>query len=129
LTHVDIVFANESEANTLLNCPTHEALEILSSYPYCSKAVIFQGELGAMVRSRNQPAFSSPAIIAQKVDSTGCGDSFIGGFLHGLLHNRTIEECAWLGNFLGGTAVGLEGAEIPNHLWPSLIHKIRDHLS
>lgn len=129
LTYVDIVFANESEANALLDCSTYEALHILSSYPYCSKAVIFQGENGALIRSRNQEAFSSPAITANKVDSTGCGDAFIGGFLHGLLQGCSLEECAWIGNLLGGTAVGIAGSEIPQGLWPSLIRKIQNHLS
>ncbi len=44
------------------------------------------------------------------VDTTGAGDAFCGGFLYGLLHNKTLGECGKLGNFVASRCVMKMGA-------------------
>ncbi len=39
------------------------------------------------------------------VDSTGAGDSFMSGFIYGLMHEKSIPECIAYGNVTGGTCV------------------------
>jgi sugar/nucleoside kinase (ribokinase family) len=42
-------------------------------------------------------------------DSTGAGDAFLAGFLYGLYHDCSAQECVLFGNITGGkcvTAVG-----------------------
>jgi ribokinase len=44
------------------------------------------------------------------VDTTGAGDAFDAGFLYGLVHNRTLEDCGKLGNFVASRSVMKMGA-------------------
>ncbi|NLF88008.1 carbohydrate kinase family protein [Candidatus Bathyarchaeota archaeon] len=44
------------------------------------------------------------------VDTTGAGDAFDAGFLYGLVHNRTLEDCGRLGNFVASRSVMKMGA-------------------
>lgn len=42
---------------------------------------------------------------AEEVDPTGAGDSFLGGFVAGLVWGLTIPDAALLGNFFGSLTV------------------------
>ena len=47
----------------------------------------------------------------KKVDTTGAGDAFDAGFLHGLLDNKNnLYECGRLGNFVASKSVTVMGA-------------------
>ena len=48
------------------------------------------------------------APVDQLVDTTGAGDLYAAGFLHGLTTGRTLAECAALGS--------LAAAEVISHL-------------
>ncbi|MFI0435771.1 MAG: adenosine kinase [Parachlamydiaceae bacterium] len=125
LRNVDILFANESEVKALL--PQHsieESASFLTSPHYPSICVFFKGSEGALVCSRDHAPFLSPAHEAEAIDTNGAGDAFIAGFLDRYLKNSSLEECAWVGNLLGGTLVTVPGAEIPDSLWPSLLKQI-----
>jgi sugar/nucleoside kinase (ribokinase family) len=44
------------------------------------------------------------------VDTTGAGDSFAAGFVHGLLTKRSLRECLLLANAVGAlSATGVGG--------------------
>lgn len=51
-----------------------------------------------------------PAFKAHAVDTTGAGDNFVAGFLHGVLRGWTVRECALFGNAVGAVSVGHIGA-------------------
>lgn len=123
--YVDIVFANEEETKALLGLAPEEGCTLLSSY--CRVAVVLAGKKGCWVGFK-ETAFHSPAVLVETVDTTGAGDLFACGFLHGYLNEYTLEQCAWLGNLLGGTVVTVIGAEIPSSLWPSLKAQIKTSL-
>jgi len=44
------------------------------------------------------------------VDTTGAGDAFCAGFLYGLLKNKSLKECARLGNFVASRCIMKMGA-------------------
>ncbi len=50
-----------------------------------------------------------PAIPTTVVDTTGCGDSFNGGFIHALLQGAALEECLAWGNAAGSLAAAAHG--------------------
>jgi ribokinase len=60
------------------------------------------------------------------VDTTGAGDAFAAGFLFGLLKNKTMEECGFLGDFMARCCIGQIGAR--NGL-PSLQQLCREYQS
>jgi sugar/nucleoside kinase (ribokinase family) len=58
--------------------------------------VIKLGERGCYVLPAGQPGFFVPAFSVRVVDTTGAGDSFVAGFLAGLLRGWAPERCARL---------------------------------
>lgn len=52
------------------------------------------------------------AFKVQIVDTTGAGDAFCAGFLYGLLNNKSLKECAKLGNFVASRCIMRMGARI-----------------
>ncbi|MEM2567292.1 MAG: carbohydrate kinase family protein, partial [Candidatus Bathyarchaeia archaeon] len=44
------------------------------------------------------------------VDTTGAGDAFCAGFLYGLSNNKSLKECAKLGNFVASRCITKMGA-------------------
>jgi sulfofructose kinase len=59
--------------------------------------VITDGINGSWVYPPQQPSFHQPAfIMPQVVDTTGCGDSYHGAFLFGLLRGIGLQACARL---------------------------------
>jgi sugar/nucleoside kinase (ribokinase family) len=54
------------------------------------------------------------------VDTTGAGDLFASGFLHGYLTGKPLIKCAHYGALLGAAVVQIEGAELPESTWKEL---------
>ena len=50
------------------------------------------------------------AFKVQIVDTTGAGDACCAGFLYGLLNNKSLKECAKLGNFVASRCIMKMGA-------------------
>jgi sugar/nucleoside kinase (ribokinase family) len=104
----DIVFMNESEAQALTGMTnTAEALAILAERTTCS--VVKQGSAGATaVRGTEQVHVGTFRVDV--VDTTGAGDSFAAGFVHGLLTKQSLRECLLVANATGAlSATGVGG--------------------
>ena len=72
--------------------------------------VIKCGARGCYVKS-GQEAFWAPAErCGECVDTTGAGDSFVGGFLYGLAQGWTVGQCVAYANRCGAKAVEQLGA-------------------
>jgi ribokinase len=50
------------------------------------------------------------AVKVKVVDTTGAGDAFCAGFLHGLLNDKSLYECGRLGNFVASWCIMTMGA-------------------
>ncbi len=104
----DVVFVNESEAQAL-TAATHAsgALAMLAERTTCT--VVKQGSEGATaVRGTERMHVGTFRVNA--VDTTGAGDSFAAGFVHGLLTKRSLQECLLLANATGAlSTTGLGG--------------------
>ena len=72
--------------------------------------VLTMGEMGAIVSDSNQQYRIKPHVHGDVVDTTGAGDSFKGGFIHGFLSNKSIEESALIGNISAGVTITGRGA-------------------
>lgn len=51
-----------------------------------------------------------PSIKTKVVDTTGAGDAFCAGFLHGLIKDKDLYECGQLGNFVASRCISKVGA-------------------
>jgi sugar/nucleoside kinase (ribokinase family) len=112
--YVDIVFANGDEVKTLTGLPPEEGCEFLKNI--CPIAVVMVGKNGCFVGS-DSGILHSEAFEAQVLDTTGAGDLFASGFLHGILEHLPLEECSHCGNKIGAAVIEVYGAEIPSAKW------------
>jgi ribokinase len=67
------------------------------------------GDKGCYVSNGEEKMTLQPYKVSA-VDTTGAGDAFDAGFLYGLIHNRTLEDCGKLGNFVASRSIMKMGA-------------------
>jgi sugar/nucleoside kinase (ribokinase family) len=104
---VDLVFANEAELHSLYQSSDFDtALKLLRSD--ARLAVVTRSERGCVVASKDEVT-AVPAFPVEKiVDTTGAGDLFAAGFLHGLARGVGHANAARLG--------ALAAAEVIQHI-------------
>uniref|UniRef100_A0A0D6R665 Carbohydrate kinase PfkB domain-containing protein n=1 Tax=Araucaria cunninghamii TaxID=56994 RepID=A0A0D6R665_ARACU len=66
--------------------------------------IVTEGKGGCTVYERHRQ-FHVPSFLAEEVDPTGAGDSFLAGFSAGLMRGLSVEDAALMGNFFGSLAV------------------------
>jgi sugar/nucleoside kinase (ribokinase family) len=99
ISAVDILFLNEPEALALVASRTIEdAISSLSAR--ASTLVVKLGARGA-VAIRGAERVHCGAFPIKVVDTTGAGDSFAAGFVHGMLHHCDLKSCLQLANATG----------------------------
>ncbi|MCB1461215.1 MAG: adenosine kinase [Nitratireductor sp.] len=93
---VDIVFANEAELHALYETSSFEvALEAFRAD--CAIGIVTRSEKGCVVVTREETHAVPAHGIDNLVDTTGAGDLFAAGFLHGLTSGRGLVDCARIG--------------------------------
>jgi sugar/nucleoside kinase (ribokinase family) len=104
---VDLVFANEAELHSLYQSSDFDtALKLLRGD--ARLAVVTRSERGCVVASKDEVT-AVPAFRVEKiVDTTGAGDLFAAGFLHGLARGVGHADAAGLG--------ALAAAEVIQHI-------------
>ncbi len=106
---VDIVFANEHELGSLYQTADIDtAVAALRAENILG--VVTRSENGAMAVTRDETLAVPAWPVDRVVDSTGAGDLFAAGFLHGLTTGRDLRDCLRLGS--------LAAAEIISHIGP-----------
>lgn len=119
--HVDIVFANAQESFKLTGLQPKESCLLLKDLTEI--AIVKMGEQGGWVADAQQQLFY-PAVNVHAVDTTGAGDFFASGFLHGYLKNKELLECARNGAWIASEVVKVIGTEIPPKKWEEIRNAI-----
>lgn len=105
----DLVFANEDEARNLTGeASAGDAADHLARQ--CPLAVVTLGADGCLVVGRGERHHVEAVPPAAVVDTTGAGDSFAAGFLHGLLGGAGLEDAGRLGALVAAEIVSHVGA-------------------
>ena len=106
---VDILFANEVEICSLYQVADFDsaARAIAGKLPI---AVITRSEKGAVVLAGGQAIEVPAEPVARIVDTTGAGDLFAAGFLHGLAQGRDLNICAQFGAIAAAEVISHYGA-------------------
>ncbi|MDX9889754.1 MAG: adenosine kinase [Bacteroidales bacterium] len=120
---VDIVFANEEEAKAFTGEKPVEALQAISSM--CEIAVVKIGAKGSLIQ-KGEHSYRLEAYPATRRDTTGAGDIYASGFLHGLAKNYSIETCGKLGSFLSSNIISVIGPKFSDKEWENLSSDIRN---
>lgn len=113
---IDLLFGNESEIIALYETDTVEAA-IDELRRHCEFAAITIGAKGSVIVTADE-LIEVPAVPVRKViDTTGAGDLYAAGFLHGLTAGRSLAECGHLGS--------LAAAEVISHVGPRPLVELR----
>lgn len=121
LPRLSILFANEPELAMLLakhvtSAPTTEGLgelddlaveSLLQQGP--STFAIKLGPRGCLIVGTGTRHYA-PAFTVDAIDTNGCGDAFVAGYLFAHLHGAAVEHCAALANAIGALKATRLGA-------------------
>ncbi len=113
---VDILIANEDEARAYSG-HKDETRAIRSLAQKVEIAVLKVGERGSLIACGEQIVPIQPQTGAPVMDTTGAGDLWAAGFLHGWVNGYTLERCGRLGSACGYEVCQVVGANIPEAGW------------
>jgi len=105
---IDIIFANEQEAKEFTGLEEEAALLELAKH--AKIAVVKLGVRGSLIRY-NDETIKISAFPAEAVDTTGAGDTFAAGFLHGYCQGWSMEKSGKLGSLLAAKIVENMGVD------------------
>ena len=108
---VDIVVADEDEVNALLQAESFEdSLNSLADYD--NLFAITRSEKGSVIVQGDTKIVQAATPVDHVVDTTGAGDAYTAGFLHGWVNDYSLAECAKIGTFCGTTVMQQVGGRI-----------------
>lgn len=113
---VDLVFANEAELISLYETDFDDALAQLRAD--VKHAVVTRSEKGALSMTADELVRVPAYPVAKVVDTTGAGDLFAAGYLHGFSRGLSAEDCLKLG--------ALCASEIISHIGARPERKLKD---
>ncbi|WP_417316996.1 adenosine kinase [Emcibacter sp.] len=106
---IDILFANEEELLMLFDTrDLNSALEAVKEH--CEIAAITRGAAGCIVTVNGETIEVSGRHVSNLVDTTGAGDLFAAGFLHGHVSGKDLATCGSMGNLIASEVISHLGA-------------------
>jgi sugar/nucleoside kinase (ribokinase family) len=122
---IDVLFANQLEAESLVEvADVWEAVTALQGQ--CEVVVITRGDQGSIIVTPTQ-VHEVPAVhVSEVVDSTGAGDLYAAGFLHGLTRGWSLAQCARAGSAAAAEVIGHFGARSDRDLGELVRTAIRE---
>jgi sugar/nucleoside kinase (ribokinase family) len=121
--YVNVVLANESEAESLTGKKPEEALSGMASM--AEIAVIKMGRNGSVVKRGNEEHII-PIEKVNSIDSTGAGDLYAAGFLYGMCQDQSLETCGRTGAILGAHVTEVIGAKMDSDTWNTVKEKVSE---
>ncbi len=114
-TKVDILFANESEIISLYNSSSlSNAIEKVKGV--CEVSAITCGEKGSVIITEKEQLQINSYQLGPTIDTTGAGDLYAGGFLHGYTKGKDLQTCGKIGSICAGHIVTQLGSRSQSSL-------------
>ena len=107
--HVDILFANEAEIMSLYKAKDFDAV-VEHARADCELAAITRSEKGSIIISNDGVTEIKAEPVKQVVDTTGAGDLYSAGFLHGYTKGRPLKICGRMASIAAGEIIAQVGA-------------------
>ena len=108
---IDITFANEQEIMSLLEVKKFEDV-VEYSKKIDRLVVVTRGDKGAVAIKGNEVVECDSRKNLQILDLTGDGDLFAGGFLHGHINGKSLQESLEKGSEMAAKVIQIIGARI-----------------
>lgn len=106
---VDVLFANEAEITSLYEVDSWEAARDLVR-GHCDIACLTRSEKGSVIVTADEEHVIPIHPHGDVVDTTGAGDLYAAGFLHGLTTGQDLERCGRLAALAAGEVISHYGA-------------------
>jgi sugar/nucleoside kinase (ribokinase family) len=113
---VDLLFGNHDELLALYELDSFDAA-VTALRDECELAAITIGAEGSLVITPDEVRRVPAVPVSRVIDTTGAGDLYAAGFLHGLTSGRDLDECAHLGS--------IAAAEVISHVGPRPLVELR----
>ncbi len=121
--YVDILMANETEAEALTHVKANKALDVMADM--AEVAVLKMGRDGSMVKRGSEKCKIGIEKV-NSVDTTGAGDLYAAGFLYGYCKDQSLEVCGKIGSILGGHVTEMIGAKMDKEKWAVVKEKVNN---
>ncbi len=116
INYIDILIANEDEAKAFTGYANeNDAIAALAKN--AEVAVLKVGKRGSYVSYKEKVTKIDPITGGKAIDTTGAGDLWAAGFLHGIISGLDIEQCGKLASACGFEVCQVTGANIPEDGW------------
>ena len=116
-SEVDILFANEAEITALYQTKDFDEA-VAAARGKAKISAITRGKQGSTIITGDETHHVNAVPIEKVVDTTGAGDQYAAGFLHGLARGLSLDHCGRLGS--------LAAAEVIAHYGPRPQVSLRD---
>jgi sugar/nucleoside kinase (ribokinase family) len=114
--NVDLLFGNRDELLALYETDSFDEA-IAAVRAECEMAAITTGADGCVVITNGDVLYVPAVPVDAVIDTTGAGDLFAAGFLHGLTTGRDLHTCGMLGS--------IAAAEVIAHVGPRPLVELR----
>jgi sugar/nucleoside kinase (ribokinase family) len=124
---VDILFANDQEAEAITGRQPDEAIQQLGKL--ADIVVIKLGAEGSIVHAHGKKTRIGVK-PSEPVDTTGAGDLYAAGFIYGHIRGQSVAVCGKIGSILAGRVIEIEGAKMDESTWERLrreIHQLMEY--
>ena len=108
---LDIIFANEQEFMSLID-ETNFDNAINFAKQVNKLVIITRGDKGAVAISKKEVTECTAQKNIMLKDLTGAGDLFAGGFLHGIINNKSTKESLEIGTKMSSKIIQIIGARL-----------------
>jgi sugar/nucleoside kinase (ribokinase family) len=120
LGEIDIFLPSIEEAKMITNLEKPEEIASFFLERGVKIVALKMGSCGSYVRTQEEEYWLSPYIVPS-VDATGAGDSFVAGFLAGIVHGWDLERTGKLANAVGASCVTAMGATTGIRTWQETV--------
>ena len=108
---LDITFANEQEIMSLIDVKKFD--DVINFAKEINKLIVItRGDKGAIAINKDKIVECVAKQNLKIKDLTGAGDLFAGGFLHGLINNKTTKESLETGTEMSSKVIQIIGARL-----------------
>jgi sugar/nucleoside kinase (ribokinase family) len=109
--HIDILFANESEAQSLYQ--TQDMAEIIFNFQETGSLIcLTRHEKGSVIIKGERVIQIAPVRVDNVIDSTGAGDAYAAGFLSAYLNGEDLKTCGDSGSAAASRIIQQIGARL-----------------
>ena len=99
--YIDILFCNEEELKSLFKEKNLDNCQ-KNIQKICELTIVTLGEKGSLIINKEHVDQIKAFNIGRVIDTTGAGDIFASGFMHGLINNLPLIKCGEIGSLCAG---------------------------